>query len=111
MKLPKGFGGQGFGGYLDQMKGAMSRAQTLEAELANERIGVDKGPVKAVFSGTGEILSLKIDASVVDPEDVEALEDLVMGAVRDGFQQATDLRQAKLQEIMPNLPNIPGLNM
>lgn len=111
MKLPKGFGGQGFGGMMQQMQSAMARAQTLEGELQNERIKVDKGPIQAVFAGTGEILSIKIDKSVVDPEDVEMLEDLVTSAIRDGFNQATELRQAKINEIMPNVPNIPGLNL
>lgn len=95
---------------MNQIQGAMSRAQNLENELALEQIAVDKGPVKAVFNGKGEILSLKIDKSVVDPEDVEALEDLVTSAVRDGFERATQLRNDKLAEIMPNLPNIPGIN-
>jgi nucleoid-associated protein EbfC len=109
MKLPKGFGGQGLGGMMQQMQSAMARAQTLETELANERIQIDKGPVKAVFTGTGEIVNIKLDASVVDPEDIEALEDLIVSAVRDGFTKATELRSNKVQEIMPDMPNIPGL--
>lgn len=106
MKLPKNFGPQGFGGMMQQMKDAMARAQTLEAELANERIGVDKGPVKALFSGTGEILKISIDKSVVDPEDVEALEDLIVSAVRDGFNAATQLRESKVSGILPNVPDL-----
>lgn len=106
MKLPKGFGGQGFGGMLQQAQQAMARAQQLEEELANERIGVDKGPVKAVFDGTGQLLQIKIEPSVVDPEDVEALEDLIVSAVRDGFTTATEARNAKVQSIMPNVPGL-----
>ncbi len=106
MKLPKQFGGQGFQGLLQQAQVAMARAKTLEQELAHERIEVDKGPVKATFSGTGEIVELRIDPSVVDPADVEALEDLIMSAVRDGFEQATALRNSKVQEIMPNVPGL-----
>ena len=109
MKLPKNFGPQGFGGMMQQMQSAMARARSLEDELANERIAVDKGPVKALFNGTGELLKLAIDPSIVDPEDVEALEDLIVSAVRDGFNSATDLRNNKVQDIMPNIPEIPGL--
>ena len=109
MKLPKNFGGAGFGGMMKQMQDAMSRAQQLEEELENERIGVDKGPVKALFDGTGRLLKLSVSKDIVDPEDVEALEDLVVSAVRDGFDQATALRNARVQGIMPNLPDIPGL--
>jgi len=106
MKLPKGFGGQGFGGALQQAQQAMARAQQLEQELANERIPIDKGPVKAVFDGTGQLLAVKIDKSVVDPEDIEALEDLIVSVVRDGFNTATDARNAKVQAIMPNIPGL-----
>jgi len=109
MKLPKNFGGQGFGGMLQQAQQAMARAQTLEAELAMERIDIDKGPVKCLFNGTGELMQIKLDPSVVDPEDIEALEDLIVGAVRDGQTKATELRNAKVQEIMPNVPGMDKL--
>lgn len=106
MKLPKNFGPQGFGGMLEQMKGAMAQAQNLEAELQNERIPIDKGPVKALFNGTGELLRLQIDKSIVDPDDVEALEDLIVSTVRDGFAHATQLRESRVQRILPNVPDI-----
>lgn len=106
MKLPKGFGGQGFGGMLQQAQQAMARAQQLEEELALERIAIDKGPVKAIFDGTGQIVSIKIDPSIVDPEDIEAMEDLIVSAVRDGFTTATEARNARVQAIMPNVPGL-----
>lgn len=91
------------------MKGAMERAKHLEADLQNERIDVDKGSVKATFNGQGEIVSLTIDKSVVDPSDVEALEDLILGCLRDGFTKAVDLRNERLAEITKDMPNIPGM--
>ncbi len=108
MKLPKQFGG-GMQGMLAKAQDAMARAKSLESELAEERLEIDKGPVKAVFDGTGMIQSIKIDKEAVDPEDVEMLEDLVLGAVRDGFTQATEMREKKLAEIMPDIP--PGLGI
>lgn len=111
MKLPKGFGGQGFGGYMQQAQQAMARAKNLENELQAERIEIDKGPVKAVFNGQGEIMSVTIDKSVVDPDDVEALEDLIVGCVRDGFTKSVEMRNERLQEIMPNIPGMGGLGI
>jgi len=99
MKLPKGFGGQGFSGALVKAQQAMARAQNLDAELANERISVDKGPVKAVFLGTGEIVKITIDKEIFSAGDVEELEDLVVSAVRDGYQKSLDLRAEKVEEI------------
>lgn len=108
MKLPKNFGPKGFGGVMQQMQSAMARARDLEEDLANERIPIDKGPVKALFNGRGELLKLSVDRSIVDPEDVEALEDLIVSAVRDGFNHATEMRDARVQSILPNVPEIPG---
>jgi DNA-binding YbaB/EbfC family protein len=106
MKLPKNFGPQGFGGMMQQMQSAMARAKDLEAELENERVPVDKGPVKALFDGTGRLLKIAIDPAIVDPDDVESLEDLIVSTVRDGFEISTNIRNAKVQGIMPNLPDI-----
>lgn len=109
MKLPKNFGGQGFGNMMQQMQSAMEQARQLEDELAAHRIAVDKGPVKAVFDGTGMLVGLKIDKSVVDPEDIESLEDLIVGLVRDGFGKATELRNSKVQGILPKVPGLPDM--
>jgi DNA-binding YbaB/EbfC family protein len=109
MKLPKNFGGQGLGDIMGQMKNAMASAQNLEEELKLEQLTIDKGPVKAIFDGTGEIQKITIDPSIVDPEDVSILEDLIVSTVRAGFETATERRNAKVQSIMPNLPDIPGL--
>lgn len=110
MKLPKNFGGGGFSGMMQQMQSAMAQAQELEDELKRTAIPVQNGPIRAVFDGTGEIQALKItDPSVVDPEDVEALEDLIIATVRAGFSAATELREGKVKGILPNVPDIPGL--
>jgi DNA-binding YbaB/EbfC family protein len=110
MKLPKGFGGQGFGGMMAKAQEAMARAQNLEVELANERITIDKGPVKAVVAGTGQLVKISLDKTVVDPEDIEALEDLIVSAVRDGFDKATEIRARRVEEITKGSGlDLPGL--
>lgn len=111
MKLPKHFGPQGFQGMLAQAQGAMARAKQLDQELATQSIVVNRGQVILVFNGLGELQSLKIDKAIVDPDDVEALEDLIVGAVRDGFAQAVALRDKRVQEIMPNVPGLDDLGL
>lgn len=106
MKLPKNFGPAGFGGMMKQMQDAMARAQSLEEELANERIAVDKGQIKAIFDGTGQLLGIKIDPALIDPEDPEMLEDMIISTVRSGFDEATKLRNARVQGILPNIPDL-----
>ncbi|MFY9234756.1 MAG: YbaB/EbfC family nucleoid-associated protein [Fimbriimonadaceae bacterium] len=106
MKLPKHFGGQGFQGMMQQMQSAMARAQQLNDELERESVPIDKGPVKMLFNGLGELQKVTIDPSIVDPNDVEGLEDLITSAMRDGFQQTTARREEKTQEIMPKIPGM-----
>lgn len=109
MKLPKNFGGQNMGGMMAQAQAAMARAQNLDAELAEERFDIDKGTIKCTFNGLGELQSIKIDPAAVDPEDVEMLEDLIVAAIKDGFAKATESRDAKVREIMPNVPGLDKL--
>ncbi len=104
-------GGLGGGGLMQNVQSAMARAQNLEQELETETINVDKGPVKATFDGTGRIQTIKVDKSVVDPDDIEALEDLIIGVVRDGFEKAVELRADRVAEITKGLPPIPGLGL
>ena len=111
MKLPKGFGlqGGGMGGMMQEAQKAMARAQNMEEELAAERVTLTQNGCEATFDGRGMIVGLKIDKSLVDPDDVEGLEDVVAAVVRAGFEKATAMREERLREIMPNLPNMPGL--
>lgn len=97
------------GNMMQQMQSAMSRAQNMETELKQELVTIDKGPIKAIFDGTGEIQKLTIDPSIVSADDVEMLEDMIVSVIKDGFQRSTDLRNSKVQSIMPDLPNIPGI--
>lgn len=109
MKLPKGFGGQGFGSMMDNMKQAMDRAKDLETELANDRVTVEQEFVTATFDGRAELVSISIKPELVDPEDTEGLESAIVAAIRAGFERANSLREAKTKEIMAGMPDIPGL--
>lgn len=91
---------------LREAQEAMSRAQDIEQELAAQQFIIDKGQVKAIFNGVGEIQKLAIDPAIVDPEDVEMLEDMILSAVRDGFNTATEMRNAKVQAILPKIPGL-----
>ncbi len=91
---------------LKQYQGALAKAQNLETELGKETIEIDKGPVKATFNGLGELQKISIDKDLLKPEEADVVEDLIVSAVRDGFQRATELRTKRMQEIMPNIPGM-----
>ena len=86
-----------------QMQAEMERAQAslAEAEVTGTAGG---GLVTAVVSGGGDLLRLRIDPSVVDPSDVETLEDLVVAAVHDARRSRRGDRQRAMGRWPAGLP-------
>lgn len=101
------------------MGAMMKQAQKLQAKLARvqDELGAKEveatsggGMVTVRASGHQDILSIKIDPEVVDPEDVEMLEDLVLAAVQQARQKAADMAEAEMQKATAGLIP-PGMNM
>lgn len=103
------------------MKGGMNsivrQAQKMQAQIAKvqEEIGNKKveastggGVVTAVVNGNQELLELKIDPEVLNPEDVEMLEEMVIGAVNQAMKTAGDMMNTEVEKITGGL-NIPGM--
>jgi DNA-binding YbaB/EbfC family protein len=90
-----------------QMQAGMAR---VDAELQELRIegSAGGGAVKAVATGKQELESITIDPGVVDPDDVEMLQDLVLAAVRDALDQAKAVAEQKVGQVTGGL-RIPGL--
>ena len=93
----------GLGDLMKQAQKAMEDAQKVEAELDEARVEGQSGGglVKVVATGKADILSVKISRDVVDPDDVEALEDLVTLAVREAVEKANSMREERLKSVMP----------
>ncbi len=95
---------------LQQMQQQMEDTQTqVEESVFSATAG--GGMVTAQVNGKKELLSVKIDPEVVDPEDVEMLEDLVTAAVNEALTQATKEMESKMGAITGgmNLPGMPGM--
>jgi DNA-binding YbaB/EbfC family protein len=103
------------------MKGGMNsivrQAQKMQSQISKiqEEIGKKKveastggGMVTAVVNGNSELVSIKIDKEVVDPDDVEILEEMVAGAVRQAMETASEMMNAEIEKVTGGL-NIPGL--
>jgi DNA-binding YbaB/EbfC family protein len=98
------------GGMMKQAKKMYEDVQKVQQELAAERIEATSGggAVKAVVTGGGDLLEVKIDPQAVDPDDVEMLEDLVTTAVREALGKAKELAAERMQEATGGL-GIPGM--
>lgn len=106
------------------MAGMMKQAQKLQAKLAKAQEGLaDKqvegssggGMVVATANGQQDIVGIKIKPEVVDPEDVEMLEDLVLAAIQQAREKAQQMAEKELQRatagLVPPGMNIPGLGV
>ena len=93
----------GLGDLMKQAQKAMEDAQKVEAELDEARVEGQSGGglVKVIATGKADILTIKIAKEVVDPEDVESLEDLVTLAVREAVDKANSMREERLKSVMP----------
>ncbi|KDE10191.1 nucleoid-associated protein [Rhodococcus rhodochrous] len=84
-----------------------AQAEMAQAEVTGQAGG---GLVTATVKGTGEVVGLHIDPKVVDPEDVETLQDLVIGAIADASAKAQEIASEKLGPLAGGLGGgIPGL--
>ncbi len=95
---------------LQQAQRMQSQVAEMQAELAQRTVesSVGGGKITVKANGAGEVLSIKIDPSVVDPQDVEMLEDLVLAGVKQAVEEAKTLAATEMKKITGGL-NIPGL--
>ena len=93
-----------------EMQGKMAEMQNrlAEMEVAGE---AGAGMVKATMNGKGELRGLKIDRSLVDPNDVEVLEDLVVAAVGDAKTKVEAMVQEETSKLMGGLKLPPGMSL
>jgi DNA-binding YbaB/EbfC family protein len=90
-----------------QMQQDMARVQS-ELEAAQVDGSAGGGVVNATVTGKGEVVSITIDPSAVDPADVEMLQDLVVAAVNDALRASRDLAEEKMAAVTGGL-KIPGM--
>jgi len=101
---------RGFGGIVKQAQAMQQKMAKMQEEMEQLRMeaSVGGGMVTAVVTGRQKLVSLKIDKSVVDPEDIDMLQDLVITAVNEAIKKSQDLQQEEMGKLTGGL-NLPGL--
>ena len=110
----EGFRGGYGGSQANMMKQAQKMQQDflkMQQELESSRFEFSSGggAVKAVVSGTREFESITIDPEVVDPDDVEMLQDLILAAVNGALKAADDKTSQSMAKLQGGLGGFPGL--
>ncbi|WP_018023109.1 YbaB/EbfC family nucleoid-associated protein [Corynebacterium ulceribovis] len=97
------------------MNSIMAQAQQMQAQLQAAQAEIvassvtgqaGNGLVKVTMSGDGRVTDVKIDAGVVDPEDVDTLQDLVIGAFADASAQMQQLAEEKMGPLAGGLGSL-----
>ncbi len=98
------------GKLLKQAQQMQERLAEMQARLAEKTVEASSGGgmVKAVMNGKHEVVSLKIDPEVVNPADVEMLEDLIVAALSEARTRIDDMIRNEMSSLTGGLP-IPGL--
>ncbi len=83
-----------------------ARMQEVQEKLASETVTASSGGgmVEATVNGRGDVQSVHLDPEVVDPGDVEMLEDLIAAAVSEAQRRAREQMEEKMQEVTGGLP-------
>ncbi|HEY8245716.1 MAG TPA: YbaB/EbfC family nucleoid-associated protein [Hyphomicrobium sp.] len=100
-------------GMMKQVGEMQARVQQMQEELAGMEIDGQSGGglVKVTLTGKGDLKKLRIDPSLVKPEEAEILEDLVVAAAADAKAKLDVQLQAKMQAMAGGLPLPPGLKL
>ena len=108
---------QGVGGGPSNMQSMIKQAQKMQEDMAAKQAELEEkeyevsaggGVVNIKINGKKEILSVKIDPEVVDPDDVETLEDLIVAAVNEAVKKVEAISADEMQKITGTM-SIPGM--
>ncbi|MCG8501241.1 MAG: YbaB/EbfC family nucleoid-associated protein [Firmicutes bacterium] len=109
-----GFPGMGGMGNMNKM---LKQAQKMQQDMAKLQEELEEktveasaggGAITVIATGKKEIQEIKIDPEVVDPDDVEMLQDLVMAAVNEAIRKAEEMMSSEMGKITGGM-NLPGM--
>jgi hypothetical protein len=101
---------KGMGKMMKQAQQLQSKILKLQEEMADKTVETTSGGgmVKVVANGRQQILSIQIEKEVVDPDDVEMLQDLILAAINDALIKSQEMATQEMSKLTGGL-NIPGL--
>lgn len=95
---------------MKQMQKMQKKMQQAQEELGEKRVEgtAGGGMVTVVLSGHKEVLDIKISEEVVDPDDIEMLQDLILAAMNDGLKKVDELVNQTMGQFTRGM-NLPGM--
>lgn len=110
LRRPGSGGGGAPGGMAGQLQKLQEEFAKTQERLGDEtvEVTVGGGAVKAIMTGHQKLLSITISPDVVDPEDVEMLQDMILAAVNEAIERSQGLAADKMSALTGGL-HIPGM--
>ena len=101
---------KGMGNMMKQAQKLQAKMLRLQEELSDKTVEATAGGgmVKIVANGRQQILSIQIEKEVVDPDDVEMLQDLILAAVNDALVKSQEMVSGEMSKLTGGL-KIPGM--
>ena len=101
---------KGMGSMMKQAQKLQSKMLKLQEELADKTVETtsEGGMVKVVANGRQQIVSIQIEEEVIDPEDVEMLQDLILAAINDALTKSQEMVSGEMSKLTGGI-NIPGM--
>ncbi|MGQ4809161.1 Nucleoid-associated protein [Candidatus Entotheonellaceae bacterium PAL068K] len=101
---------KGMGNLMKQAQQMQKKMLKLQEEMAHKSIeaSVGGGMVAVTANGKSEVLQVKIEPQVVDPDDVEMLEDLIVAGVNEALRKAQEMKTEEMSKLTGGM-KIPGL--
>jgi len=100
----------GMGNLMKQAQQMQQKMLKLQEEIAKRRIDASVGGGMVTVNGKSEVLRIKIEPQVVDPDDVEMLEDLIVAGVNEALRKAQEMVSEEMSKLTGGL-KIPGLSL
>ena len=100
----------GLGDMMKQMQKMQAKMEEMQAELEKTEVegSAGGGMVKVVCNGKSDVVSITIDPEVVDPEDVEMLQDLILAAANDALNKSREVMESEMSQVTGGM-KIPGM--
>ena len=100
-------------GIMKQARDLQAKMQTMQDELTALEVTGSSGAglVVVTLNGRGEMRAIKLDPSLIKPDEIEILEDLIVAATQDARAKSEQATQAKMQEATAGLPLPPGMKL
>ena len=103
----------GMGNMMKQAQKMQQKLAKVQEELADKTVDATAGGgmVTVTVNGKNELVDMKIEKDVVNPDDIEMLQDLIVAAVNEGIRKSQEMAQDEMGKVTRglNIPGMPGL--